>query len=435
MKTLYFECNMGAAGDMIMAALLELHNDPKGFLKRLNGIGIPNVVVSAENSVKCGITGTYVTVKINGQEEGHDHNHEHGHNHSHGHSHDHDHSHGHSHDLSHSHGQHSHGSYSDTTHIIGHLNVSDKVKKDAAGVYKLIAEAESHAHGVPVDKIHFHEVGEMDAIADIVGVCMLIEELGPERILCSPINVGSGHVKCAHGILPVPAPATAFILSKGPTKSPMYSDKIVVGELCTPTGAALLKYFAEDYCKMPMIVADGVGYGMGKKDFEKANCIRAYIGDCPDISSDKIAEESVAELVCNLDDMTPEAVAYAQQILMAEGALDVYTSPIGMKKGRTGLSFTCMCRVSDKDRMLRLIFKHTTTLGAREYISRRYAMGKEHAEIQTGLGPVRVKTSSGFGVKKSKIEYDDVAKIAAEKGMAFQEAEKHLLNLLSEVKK
>jgi uncharacterized protein (TIGR00299 family) protein len=405
MKTLYFECSMGAAGDMLTAALLELHDNPQDFLKRINSIGIPNVLVKAEPSVKCGITGTHITVTIDGKEED-DHAHEH---HHHEHMHDeHDHHHEHTHSEHENH--HSHNNYHDIEHLIDHLTVSDTVKKNALAVYKLIAEAESRAHGVPVDKIHFHEVGEMDAIADITGVCMLIEELAPDVILASPVNTGSGHIRCAHGILPVPAPATAYILQN----IPMYNDQ-TQGELCTPTGAALLKHFVKEFRAMPVISVNKIGYGMGKRDFEKANCIRAYIGNMAN------NVEEVTELVCNLDDMTPEAMAFAQQLLFEEGALDVYTSPICMKKGRMGLSFTCMCRSELKDKMVSLIFKHTTTLGMRENTSRRYTLQREQKEIQTKYGPVRIKTAYGYGVRKSKPEYEDIAKIAKERGLSIQD--------------
>ncbi len=372
MKTLYLECNMGAAGDMLMAALLELHENPKDFLNKLNNIGIPSVTITAEPAKKCGITGTHINVNINCDHHHHD-----------------------PHNIS---------------HIIRHLKISDTVKENVLGVYKIIAEAESHVHGVPVNQIHFHEVGELDAIADITGVCMLIEELAPEQILASPINVGSGQVRCAHGILPVPAPATAQILQN----IPMYGDEIK-SELCTPTGAALLKYFVKEFCKMPELAVDKLGYGLGKKDFEKANCLRAYMGNIAGKS------EEVVELACNLDDMTPEAVAFAQQLLFQEGALDVYTTPIGMKKGRPGLLFTCMCNAELKDKMLFLIFKHTSTIGIREYVCRRYTLQKEQKEVQTKFGRVKIKTSQGFGITKSKPEYEDIVKIANEKNMSIQE--------------
>ncbi|MCL2374150.1 MAG: LarC family nickel insertion protein, partial [Treponema sp.] len=242
-----------------------------------------------------------------------------------------------------------------------------------------------------------------------------IEELAPDMILASPINTGSGHVRCSHGILPVPAPATAYILQN----VPIYNDEIK-GELCTPTGAALLKHFVKEFGKMPVLAVAKTGYGMGKKDFEKANCVRAFAG------STAGGSEEVVELICNLDDMTPEAVTFAQQVLLDEGVLDVWTAPIGMKKGRTGVSFCCMCRNDQKDAMAALMFKHTTTLGIRELAYRRHTLQREHAEFRTKYGTIRVKTACGFGVKKSKPEYEDVAKIAREKGISMQDVLKEM---------
>ena len=410
MRTLYLECNMGAAGDMLMAALLELHDDPQDFLRRLNKIGIPGVDVTAEPSVKHGITGTHIKVSISGhEEESHDHTHHDEHSHSHTHHDEHE----------HTHAEHSHNSYHEIEHRLGHLKISESVRNDALAIYTLIADAESHAHGVPVNQIHFHEVGELDAIADIVGVCMLMSELSPDLVLASPINTGSGHVRCAHGILPVPTPATAYILRD----APIYSDE-VKGELCTPTGAAILKYFAKKFGKMPVMSVAKTGYGMGRKDFERANCVRAFIGDSGGTDTDE-----VVELVCNLDDMTPETVAYAQQLLLGSGALDVYITPIVMKKGRAGVMLSCMCHTSDREKFLALIFRHTTTLGIRENICRRYILSREQTEIQTKYGSVRVKTAQGYGVKKSKPEYDDLVKIALENDISVRE----ILNEIEEI--
>ncbi|MDR2578374.1 MAG: nickel pincer cofactor biosynthesis protein LarC [Chitinispirillales bacterium] len=416
MKTIFFECNMGAAGDMLMAALLELHDDPKGFLNRLNAIGIPEVIVAAEPSVKCGITGTGVRVKIGGREEHCHDSHDHSHNGDDDHHHDHDHDHHHDNDDNHHHhgDSHHHNSYHDIKHLIDRLTLSPNVKKNALAVYTLIAEAESRVHGVSVDKIHFHEVGELDAVADIVGVCMLMEELAPDTVLSTPVNTGSGHVRCAHGVLPVPAPATARILQN----IPIYSDK-TSGELCTPTGAALLRHFVKEFREMPVMAVSKIGYGMGKKDFDRANCVRAYIGNIVD---DNINAPAVAELSCNLDDMTPESIAFAQELLLHEGALDVWTESIGMKKSRPGIKFVCLCTDAAKEKMLSLIFKHTTTLGIRENICRRYTLQREHTEVETNYGIVRIKTASGYGVKKSKPEYEDIAKIARENGISIQEA-------------
>ena len=404
MKTLYLECNMGAAGDMLMAALAELYGDTAEFADLLNSIGIPKVNVSAQQSVKHGISCTKISVSVDGQHEhSHDENHPHSHDHEAHHSHDHLHE-----EYNHQHSQG--GSYFDIEHIIGHLEISETVKDNALKVYKLIAEAESRAHRVSVDRIHFHEVGNMDAIADIVGVCMLIDKLAPDRILVSPVNVGSGHVRCSHGVLPVPTPATADLLKGIPT----YSDG-VKGELCTPTGAALLKHFADGFENMPLMNVCALGYGMGSKDFEKLNCVRAFLGESIDKS------EKISELSCNLDDMTPETVAYAQKLLLKEGALDVYITPVVMKKNRAGIVLTCLCSGGTKEKMISLIFKHTTTLGIREHKSKRYVLRRDLSEIQTKFGPVGVKTASGFGVEKTKYEYEDISRIAGENDITLQE--------------
>lgn len=281
MKTLYIECNMGAAGDMLMAALAELLPEPDRFVERINNIGIPDVSVHRQAAVKCGVMGTHMAVLANGREEishdvamGAEHSHEHGHHHGH----DHKHEHGHHHDHEHHHHENAHNHHhiglAEITTLIEGLAVSEQVKKDAVGVYRLLAEAEAAVHGKTLDSVHFHEVGMLDAVADIVGVCMLIEETAPERIIASPIHVGSGQVRCAHGILPVPAPATAHLL-KG---MPSYGGDIK-GELCTPTGAALLKYFAAEFGSRPVMVIDKIGYGMGEKDFAAANCVRVFLGE------------------------------------------------------------------------------------------------------------------------------------------------------------
>jgi uncharacterized protein (TIGR00299 family) protein len=229
--------------------------------------------------------------------------------------------------------------------------------------------------------------------------------------------VGSGHVRCAHGILPVPAPATIHVL-RG---VPIYSDNIV-GELCTPTGAALLKHFVTKFDKMPMINVTKIGYGMGTKDFERANCLRAYLGNTGDNGN----RDEVTELVCNLDDMTPEAVAFTQQLLLDEGALDVYITPIVMKKSRAAVMFTCMCYNDMKEKMISLIFKHTTSLGIREIVSRRYTLQRDKSIIQTKHGDVEVKTAHGYGVTKSKPEYEDIAEIARNNHISIQDILKEI---------
>ena len=420
MKTLYLDCSMGAAGDMLAAALIELLPEPDKFIDKINALLIPGVVVEKESSVKCGIIGTHIAVRVNGIEEDenmheHHHEHEHEHHHEHGeHEHEHHHEHGeHEHEHHHEHGHHHHASMHDIEHIVNNLNVSDKVKNDVLAVYELIAEAESHAHGRPVTEIHFHEVGTMDAVADVTMVCMLMEELAPERIVASPVHVGSGQVKCAHGILPVPAPATAYILKD----VPIYGGKIN-GELCTPTGAALLKYFADSFGEMPVMKTQAIGYGMGKKDFEAANCVRAMMGGADDKT------DTVLELSCNVDDMTAEEISFATERLFDGGALEVYTIPIGMKKSRPGTLIRVMCKEEIKEKMIELIFKYTTTIGVRETETKRYVLERRIESLDTPYGDVRKKISSGYGVNRCKYEYEDLAHIAREKNISIEEVKK-----------
>ena len=398
MKTLYIECNMGAAGDMLLASLAELTGDVKACEEKLNSLGIPDVTYEFEKSVKCGIEGTHAHVVVHGVEEDeHMHEHEHEHHHEHEHEHaEHDHHHEHEH-------HHHHTHMSDIESIINGLNVSDKVKADALAVYGLIAEAESKAHGKPVTDIHFHEVGTMDAVADIAGVCVLLEQIAPDRIIVSPLATGYGQVRCAYGILPVPAPATASIIEGIPT----YSGD-VEGELLTPTGAALLKHFAGSFGPRPVMTIEKTGYGMGRKDFAKANLLRTFIG------SEEDEGDKIIELKFNVDDMTGEETGYATGVLMENGALDVFTTPVFMKKNRPGLLFTVLVKPEDKEKFARLIFENTTTIGIRYNAMDRFRLARREEKVMTKYGEVRVKVSEGFGVTKVKPEYDDVSE-AAEK--------------------
>lgn len=384
MKTLYIDCAMGCAGDMLTAALLELHPDRDGFIARMNDALGGKAVLSAKPDRKCGVMGTHVTVLINGDEEGEPERH-----------------------------HHHHTSVAEITEFIDTVPLADEVKDNAKAVYTHIAEAESRVHGHPIENIHFHEVGSLDALADVLSVCELMHELAPDKVLASPVNVGSGFVKCAHGVLPVPAPATELIL-RG---VPIYSGQIK-SELCTPTGAALLKHFAEAFVPMPVLKVERVGYGTGKKDFETANVVRVLLGETDE------QKERIIELACNLDDMTPEELGFTMEELFRLGALDVYFTNIGMKKSRPGVMLTCMCHSDKRDEMLRCIFKHTTTLGVREYVCNRYNLTRSIDTVQTEYGAVRIKKAEGYGVKRSKAEYDDLAKLARENDTTIAEIRK-----------
>ena len=427
MKTLYLDCGMGAAGDMLTAALLELLPNPNEFMDRLNALSVPGVQFKKEPAVKCGITGTHISVLVDGAEESeemyghhhhehhHSHDHEYNHDHHHHHEDDHEHTHDHGHDPHHEHAHHHHSGMHEIEHIISHLNLSGKVREDVLAVYGLIAEAESHVHGTPVTEIHFHEVGMKDAIADVTAVCLLMDELSPDEVVVSPVHVGSGQVKCAHGVLPVPAPATAYILRD----VPIYGGSIR-GELCTPTGAALLKHFATRFGDMPVMRMQAIGYGMGKKDFQWANCVRAMLGETTDQT------DTVSELSCNVDDMTAEAIGFATECLFEGGAYEVYTVPIGMKKSRPGTLIRVICAEADKEKIVGLLFKHTSTIGVRETVTRRYVLNRKIETVQTPYGEVRRKASDGYGTSRTKYEYDDLARIAKERNISLDEARRHI---------
>lgn len=409
MKILYIDCCMGAAGDMLTAALLELFPQPEKIINELNTLGIPHVEFSTEKVSKCGILGTHVHVKIHDMEEHetiHSTIHETTHDESH-HVHDH---------RAHSHHTHAHTSLYDIQHILSHMHISEKVRTDVMSVYTLIADAESKAHGVPVSEIHFHEVGNLDAIADVTAVCLLMDKLGADKIIASPIHVGSGQVRCAHGILPVPAPATAHILQG----CPIYGGKIK-GELCTPTGAALLKYFVHSFGDMPVMSTTSIGYGMGKKDFEAANCVRTMLGETASV------KDTMYELNCNVDDMTAEQIGFALECCFRAGAVEAFTIPINMKKSRPGTLIRVLCREDLKETLIHTIFKYTSTAGVRETKVTRSVLERSFAEIDTPYGKIRRKDYYGYGISRSKYEYDDLARIASENNLSIEE----LLKLLT----
>lgn len=381
MKILYIECNMGVAGDMLMSALWDLVDNKEKQLNIINSIGLPYTTVSFNKVNSCQITGYHAQVMVDGEEEY----------------------------ANSSHHHHIHRKLADVNDIIASLNVKDSVKDKAKEIYALIADAESKVHGETVSMVHFHEVGMLDAIADVVVCSYLIDLLKIDRIIASPINVGSGNVKCAHGILPVPAPATAQILNNIP-----YYKSDIKSELCTPTGAAILKSFASAFGEMPITEVTNIGYGFGTKKFEQVNCIRTFLGNC-----DKAA--FVSELVCNVDDMTAEELGFASEVLLKNGALDVCVESVCMKKSRPGYIVRVMCSSDEKDKFIKLIFNHTSSIGIRENICSRYVLNRKIKTVNTPYGDIHIKYADGFGVYKAKIEFDDVSRLAKENDLSFRE--------------
>ncbi|MDR2644877.1 MAG: nickel pincer cofactor biosynthesis protein LarC [Endomicrobium sp.] len=400
MKTLYLECYMGAAGDMLTAALYELlgNNDKKTFLKQINSLGLNNVSITVQSIEKNLIKGTKIHVKIHGHEEHEKNSYHIKHNHLH---------------------KNNHTNLKTIGNIISKLKISKKVKDNAINIYNTIAKAEGEAHNKPVTQIHFHEVGEIDAIIDIVSMCLLIDKVSPKQIISSPINIGKGHLHCAHGILPVPAPATANILRNIPIYTNEYD-----GELCTPTGAAIIKHFVNSFGQMPIMRIKKIGYGMGTRKIETLNCIRAFLG-----YSDKdvdAANNTVAQLQCNLDDMTGESLSFVSELLLEKDALDVFYTSIQMKKNRPGILFTCICDAGKADFFTKLILKYTSTFGVRKTICNRYILNRKISVQKTPYGNIRIKTGEGFGIKKSKPEFEDIAKIARMKNKTFDKIKKNI---------
>ncbi len=377
---------MGAAGDMLMGALYELYPEKERFLADMNAL-IPGVKLEAEGVTRQGIAGTHMRVDIHGQEEGHERRRMHDHHQDH---------------------HHEHRSLADIHAMIDAFPLPEAVREKARRVYGLIAQAEAEAHGVEAGEVHFHEVGALDAVIDVTGVCYLLYLLAPDAVCASPVTMGSGTVRTAHGLLPVPAPATAKLLTGVPVTA---GD--VEAELCTPTGAALLRTFAGSWGVMPDGVIQGCGHGCGTKDFPRANCLRAFLVD--DLSRAEEPNDEVTELKANIDDMTGEALGLALERLLEAGALDVSYAPAAMKKNRPGVLLTCLCRPGDADRLAAEVLRHTSTFGVRRTDCRRYALAASMDAVETPWGTVPRKTGTGYGITKSKPEYGVLAEIAAER--------------------
>ena len=376
MKHLHIECNMGAAGDMLCGALLELFSPEERatVCQKLNGL-LTGVTVQAVPTEQSGIVGTHFDVHIEHEEH-----------------------------------YHHHTAVSEIEAIIDGFDLDDKTKADAKAVYALIAAAESRVHGKTVADVHLHEVGAKDAIMDVTAACWFFNQLQADSITVSPVVTGFGSVQTAHGMMPVPAPATAELL-----KGIVCEAGEIPSELCTPTGAALLRYFADETGVSPQLAPQKIGYGMGSKRFEKPNCVRMFLSETDG--------QTVYELRCQVDDMTGEEMGYCLQKLLSLGAKDAYVQSITMKKSRPGMLLTAVALPQDKDFLTAQLFKHTTTLGVRQVKCYRAELTREITEADA----VHIKRAEGFGVQKEKAEFDDLVKFAEENDISVYEARKNLL--------
>ncbi len=363
----------------------------------------------------------------------HSHSNDHSHSHHH-HSHDHDHSHGHNHDHSHSHESHSHDGhhhhgpvrhYSEIVRLVNESSLSDDIKKRSIECLRLIGEAESKIHNQPLDKIHLHEVGGVDAIIDVVGTIIGFEMLGVDRIVCSPLPLGRGFVDGAHGKIPLPAPAAALILDG----VPVYGVEIDK-ELVTPTGAALVKHLADEFGTMPEMKIDKQGCGAGTRDLQIPNIVRLFVGESAQpktnasptqISLASGTSSQLLMLESDIDDMTPEQAGYAMEMLLSQGALDVTFSSVQMKKNRPGFRVNILCNASLKDSLLKTLFVETSTFGVRESPVTRHELEREMVEVETEFGKVRVKHGRWHGDTLKKVpEYEDCVKRAQEHQVAWR---------------
>jgi pyridinium-3,5-bisthiocarboxylic acid mononucleotide nickel chelatase len=379
MKLAYFDCFSGISGDMTLGALVDAGCDLATLRHELQGLELPGWSISSEKVWKNGMSATHVRVSSEEQTK--------------------------------------HRSLSAILQILSKSRLAPPVRDRAAAIFQKLGEAEARVHDVPVENIHFHEVGALDAIVDIVGSCIGFGTLGIESFSCSPLNVGGGTAKMAHGVLPVPAPATAALLKGKPT----YSNG-VQRELVTPTGAAIVATLCDSFGPQPPMTVTAIGYGAGTIDLEgQPNVVRIMIGDA---TPSFVAgfDEEIAVIEANLDDMNPQIYGYVSEKALVAGALDVYTTPVQMKKNRPGTLLTILCRPAESEKLMALIFAETTTLGVRSYRAQRRALPRESVQVSTSFGEVRVKLSRVNGtILHAAPEYEDCRKLAAEKNVPLQQ--------------
>ncbi len=409
MKTLYIDCQAGIAGDMFVGALLDLGVPQKILLDALESLHIDDFRIEIAKKQTHGILATDYNVILTHEApdgHGHEHSHEHGeHHHDHGQPHDHEHTHG-------------HRNLHDVESLIDQSGLSPSVKEKAKEIFGYVARAESKVHGLPLEEVHFHEVGAADSIADIVGAAVCVEALGADRICFSSLTEGGGFVRCAHGLLPVPAPATAEILRAAqiPFRT-MEAD----GEMVTPTGAAIAAGFASSFGPMPVMRVEKTGFGSGKREFPHANVLRAFLGETDENAPDR---DAVRVLETCIDDSTGEELGRAADELFAAGAADAYYTPVLMKKGRPAYLLTVLCAPALEEKMAAIIFEETGAIGLRTRASERIVMARRGGCVTTPYGKIRLKKSTWRGIEKIKAEYESLKKAAAEASVPLGEVKK-----------
>ncbi len=378
-KIAYFDCFSGISGDMVLSALVDAGADLRAIESELRKLKLQEWAISAEKVKKRGIWATHVRVATGEA--------------------------------------HHHRGLSVILRMIDEAEFSTRVAERAKKIFTRLGEAEATVHQMPLEEVHFHEVGAMDAIIDIVGAAVGFELLGLDEFACSALDVGGGQVKTAHGLLPVPAPATAELLRGAPT----YSSG-VLRELVTPTGAAIATTLSTRYAEIPPMTLRAIGYGAGTADLaEKANILRLLVGENAASERGENWGSPVAVIETNVDDMSPQIYGYFAERALAAGALDVFSTAAQMKKNRPGLLITILCELQDVARLIDLLFRETTTIGVRTYEVRRKTLERESVPVETEFGPVHVKLSRMNGsVLNATPEYEDCQKIAAERGVPLK---------------
>lgn len=435
MRTLYFECFSGISGDMTIGALLDLGADKKVLLEAIESLNIEGYDLSISTVQKCGITAVKFDVLLDGEEYGHDHDHQYNdHSHSHDdelHDHQHHHHDGHdlgfefdNHDNTHNHHDHDHHDHEhhhrglkEIREIILNSTITENAKKIALDTFEVLAEAEAKVHGVSKDEVHFHEVGAIDSIIDIVGIAVCIDNLKIDKFACSKIYEGQGHVFCQHGLVPIPAPATLELCIKHGLELNIIDVK---GELVTPTGAAFLSALKPEFTGFPSGNMLKVGVGAGTKDFKHANILRVYL-------IEEALDETKDEVILfetNIDDSNGEHLGYAIEKLIEKGALDVYYTPIYMKKNRPAYTLSVLCEKSNESNIIKTIFEHTTAIGLKRQLIDRVKMSRKFETIGTIYGDVVLKHCTYEDVVKTYLEYESVKKCAVEHNVGLSEVEK-----------
>jgi len=420
MKTLYLDNFSGISGDMFLGAMLDLGLDLDHLKAQLALLGLEGYHLHISRQQRGAIAGTKFDVHVDGHGPHHEHEHHHGHAHPHDeHEHEHEHDHEHGHEHEHGHG-HEHGrTYAQIREMIRASDLSAWVKEKAVAVFHRVALAEGRIHGQPPEKVHFHEVGAVDSIVDIVGACIALEMLGRPRVLAGPVVEGTGMIHCAHGQFPLPAPATLEILRE---RGVALSQCEEPHELVTPTGAALLAEFAESFGRMPELQPEKIGFGLGgRENHTRPNVLRAILGVAQDGDVHDWETDTVAVLETNVDDMPAEVLGHLVHEALAAGALDVFHTPVQMKKNRPGTMLTLLCPAPEADRLTAWLLTHTTTFGVRRHLCERRKLRREMIEVQTPHGPVAVKVGRlNGGVVQVSPEYESCRELATRAGVPLR---------------